>query len=284
MNCLVLIAALALLVLVMLTLHQRRHKRLRLRWWAPPVLVGLVLASLPMSFVTTVYFLIQSTVMAPADLALWITEAWRDVGRFTALIWVIGFPLVIRLKGVEFTTPKDAVRSVVAAIAILLPLTVLDAGTFWMNSALEHRDQVAAVSLDGGLRVTAARSWTSDASRYRLVCEANQPHPFFLRDLGSMKLAYIKWPDDGGKEGGGAPMPGHRLAWSRDGRVVALWFLDWPLMAYDFSQGRIMTLTDAAWALAVPTSSETEDAQAGRFRRALDRLVAEHGGPAGAEP
>jgi hypothetical protein len=70
-----------------------------------------------------------------------------------------------------------------------------------------------------------------------------------------------------------------RLAWTRDGQAIVFWFADAPVVAYDLPRG---TMLEASMFLGRGETDEArrKDRQAS-FKEAVDRLLAEHGGPAG---
>ncbi len=200
MPCLAIAIVLALLVLVVLILHQRHHGRLTFKWWAVPVLVAFAAASFPQSIITTLYFVIQSKFMAPYELALWITDDWREYGRYAAFIWVLGFPLVILLKGIVFTTRADAVRSIAVAILIMLPLTVIDSSLFWAANRAEKTERISSVSPDGQSRVTAIGTEGAKHSIVtNILCEDNVPHPWLARPLAAVPSSHLMSGDVKGR-------------------------------------------------------------------------------------
>jgi hypothetical protein len=279
-GCLVILVALALAVLAVLALHQHRKKRLVLRWWGALVLAISVLASFPLSVITTAAFLIQANLTAPYGPALWITEGWEAHGRFMALAWVLGFPLVIKLKGVEFASRHDAAWSIGVAMAILLPLSALDAATFWMAGYAPDRVRVEAVSPDAQMRVTAIRTHGLGASHYRLIAEKNVPRPWVSQSLGSASVPDAAWPAMGAPQAAEeeARVEGYRLAWSADSQVIALWFKDVPLAAFDFSRQEGFAISDPEWFEEGQSGDEAFRQASIRFRDALQRLMKEHGG------
>ncbi len=303
MVCLLILVVTALLVLVVLLFHQRHHGRLTVRWWGLVLLAAFAGASFPLSVVTTLYFLIQSKFMGPYELALWITDGWRQYGRYAAVVWLVGFPLVILLKGIVFTARQDAVRSISVAILIMLPLTVIDSSLFWVGNKSEKTQRLTSISPDGLRRVTAIGTQSRDSVTYTLVCEDNVPHPWLARRLASTEINFIEllgkplmapvtdssilshvWPNYE------APhlslLESTRLAWSPDNLVVALidsfekppiaWH---PLIAYDFFRKKAVIIDfDELWIgpneeLCRPIGPAIE-----RKMEPFDRLLDEHGG------
>jgi hypothetical protein len=280
-GCLVILVALALAVLAVLTLHQHRKKRLVLRGWGALVLAISVLASFPLSVITTAAFLIQANLMAPSGPALWVTEGWEEHGRFMALAWVLGFPLVIKLKGVEFASRHDAAWSIGVVMAILLPLSALDAATFWMAGSATDRVRVETVSPDARVRVTAIRTHRLGASHYRFIAEKNVPRPWVSQSLRSASVPDAAWPAMSASQAAEevARVEGYRLAWSADSQVVALWFKEVPLAAFDFSRQEGLAISDTAWIEEGQSGDEAYRQASIRFRDVLRRLIEEHGGP-----
>jgi hypothetical protein len=276
MSCLIILVVLAMGILAALTLHQRYHRRLTFRWWGLVLLAVFALASFPLSIDTTLYFLIQSKLMGPYELALWITDAWRQNGRYVAVVWLIGFPLVILLKGVAFTTRADAIRSIAAVILIMLPLTVIDSSLFWVGNRAENRHQWTAVSPDGRLRATATVTNRRDDCRYTLACEDNVPHPWLARPLTSLTAPrdLITVSADGSGPDPASPWAGVRLVWSKDSAVVCLLGVgDFALFAYDFSRDQALSVLNPQQESARP-----EGFYVSEFKDVVDRLISEHGG------
>jgi hypothetical protein len=283
MPCLALTVLLSLLVLAVLAIHQYRRKRLTVRWWGAALLAVFTLASFPLTIITTAYFLIQSHFLAPDDLGLWITGAWQDYGRYASLAWVVGFPLVIKLKGVEFASPRHAGWSIGIAIAIMLPLTVADAAVFWVDTQTGQRTEISAVSPDGAWLATAVRTGNPAVCRYTLVSEENVRRPWLSRTLASVtigtpeELAALGPPEAPGAQ---PSLDMDRLAWSRDGQIVALWRGGQVMIVYDFSRGGALTLSDPAWVQEGETGEAERPGRWRRFREAAERLMQEHGGAA----
>jgi hypothetical protein len=261
MACLIIVVVMALVALLVLMLHQWYHKRLTFKWWVIPVILVVGGASFPQSIVTPLYFIVQIKVLAPYDLALWITDAWREYGRYAAFVWVIGFPLILWRKGITFETRRDAIRSVAVTILIMLPMTVFDANLFWTANQAEKIERISSVSPDGRLRVTAIGTEVERNLNCTLICEDNVPLPWLSRRLHSEKIRFPYWfsndndmlpwpvPDAISRLLSRSdmirrlPMKGARLVWSADSKVVA--FLaptnqvpdtGFPRFVYDFSR------------------------------------------------
>jgi hypothetical protein len=293
MACLAIVVVLALVGLVVLMMHQWRRKRLTLRWWAVPAILIVGAASFPQSVVTTLYFLIQAKVMAPYDLALWITDAWREYGRYAAFVWVVGFPLILWRKGVVFEARRDAVRSAAVAILIMLPLTVFDSSLFWAANRAEKTDRISSISPDGLLRVTATAVVVENyAMHLEMVSEENASHPLVARRLASVGDIYWHWqaPILGLNAGtdfwdkgplsrlfpepdpyNSRPFDGCRIVWSSDSRVVYLLGGPDPPYAscvtyYDFSRNE-------GW-----TVSPGEIPPVLLYGDNLNKILVEHGG------
>jgi hypothetical protein len=306
MACLAIVVVLALVALVVLMMHQWRRKRLTLRWWAVPAILIVGAASFPQSVVTTLYFLIQAKVMAPYDLALWITDAWREYGRYAAFVWVVGFPFILWRKGVVFDARRDAVRSVAVAILIMLPLTVFDSSMFWAANRPEKTDRISSVSPDGRRWVIAIGTQERYSTRYTLLSEENVPHPWLARHLAS--VVYPRLHDGPGFKFTGlftfprlGPDPqgfhmtqlwGEQLAWSADSRVVILiaamgnepgkWA---PYLAYDFSGPEALIFAYGDFSnVEYLTRRPIDDEVFAEKKKALELLLNEHGGLAPQAP
>jgi hypothetical protein len=287
MPCLTLTVLLSLLALAVLAIHQYRRKRLTMRWWGAVLLAVFALASFPLTVITAAYFLLQNRFLAPNDLGLWIISTWQDYGRYASLVWVVGFPLVIKLKGVQFASARHAGWSIGIAIAIMLPLTLLDSSAFWASIVMDLRTEVSAVSPDGLVRVTAIRTERSNFCHYSLVSEENISRPWLSRSLATVTVSREDLAAARPSEpaAGEPAMIQDRLAWSRDSRVVALWRDALPMAAYDFSRGLAFTLSDPEWGVEGEAGPEAALARWRRLSEAIDRLMREHGGAAdGAAP
>jgi hypothetical protein len=280
MPCLTLTVALLLLALAVLVLHQYRRKRLTLRWWGAVLLAASALASFPLSLISTVYLLIQIHLMAPYELGLWITGGWLEYGRYACLAWVVGFPLVIQLKGVEFASRSATAWSIGVAMAVMLVLTAADAALLWDATQPGRRVETSAASPDGAQRATAIRWMLKDTCHYELVVEKNIAHPWLARSLVTVTLA----PDDlaAGWSSAAAQTPPSgedRVIWSRDSQVVIVMAAaegGQVVAVYDFSQQQALT----------PAEREGGDNPTGRpgrwlqFVRTVMMLLREHGGEA----
>jgi hypothetical protein len=269
----------ALAVLAVLAWQSVRKGNLVLRGWAAAVLAISALASFPLYVISSAYMAIVP--VGGCELAPWIREAWRAHGWAAAFLWVVGGAAVLLAKGARFPSRRSAVKAVVVTCGVMLPLTLIDALGFQVLKHIQEPLALAeAVSPDGSQRATAIRITWLDASCY-VELEANDPHPLLSRKLDAtgfdgdrrMKME----PEDRSYDD--ALRRNSRLAWTRDGQAIVLWFADVPVVAYDLPRG---TMFEASrFSGRGETDEACEKDRQASFKEAVERLVAEHGGVAG---
>ena len=279
MTILIVPILLALAVLAALAWQAGRKGTLTLRGWAAAVLALSALASFPLNVVSSVYLAVVP--VGGYELAPWIREAWKSHGWAAIFLWVVGGAAVLLLKGARFPSGRAAVKVVAATCAVMLPLTLIDASCFRVLKGFQEPLALAeAVSPDGRQRATAFRITWLDAACY-VELEANNPHPLLSRKLDAASFdgdsrVEMK-PGDRSYED--TLRRYSRLSWTQDGQAIVLWFADVPVVAYDLPCRAMLE------ASRFPGRGQTAEAREkdrlASFKEDVDRLVAEHGGPAG---
>jgi hypothetical protein len=267
----------AMAVLAVRAWHACRKGTLILRGWAAAVLALSALASFPLGVISSAYLAIVP--VGGCELAPWIREAWKAHGWAAVFLWMVGVAAVLLLKGARFPSRRAAVKVVAVTCAMMLPLTLLDALCFQgLKSFQEPLALAEAVSPDGLQRATAFRIPWLDAACY-VELESSGPHPLLSRKLDATGFdgAPLRKPGDLSCED--ALRRNSRLAWTRDGQAIVLWFADVPVVAYDLPR-RAMLQASMFSGRGETDEARHKDRQAS-FKEAVDRLVAEHGGPAG---
>jgi hypothetical protein len=279
MTILIVPILIALAVLAVLAWQAGRKGTLILRGWALPILALCALASFPLNVISSAYLVIVP--VGGYELAPWIREAWKAHGLAAVFLWMVGGAAVLLLKGARFPSRRAAVKVVAVTCAVMLPLALLEALCFQVFKDFQAPLALAeAVSPDGRERATAFRITWLDAACY-VELESSGPHPLLSRKLdvtsfGGDRRMQMK-PEDRSYED--ALRRNSRLAWTRDGQAIVLWFADAPVVAYDLPR---RTMLEASMFSGRGDTDEArqKDRQAS-FKEAIDRLVAEHGGPAG---
>ena len=283
MTILIVPILIAMVVLAVLAWQAVRSGKMTVRRWAAAVLIVCGLASFPLDVISSAYLAIVP--VGGCELAPWIREAWKAHGWAAILLWVIGGAAVLLAKGVRFSTRRAAGRAIVATCAVMLPLTVLDALAFQFFKDFQSPLLLAeALSPDGSRRATAFRTAWMDAGCCYVELEASGPHPLLSRKLGATSFYWEDWNRriqmmSGDRSYDDALRRNLRLAWTRDGQAIVFWFADAPVVAYDLPRGTMLEASAFSGPGETP-EARRKDRQAG-FKAAVDRLLAEHGGPAG---
>jgi hypothetical protein len=280
MTILIVPVLIAMAVLALLAWQAGRKGAMTLRGWAAAVLAISALASFPLSVISSAYLAIVP--VGGYELAPWIREVWRAHGWAAAFLWVAGGAAVLLAKGARFPSRRAAVKVVAVTCAVMLPLVLIDALCFQGLKSFEEPLALAeAVSPDGSRRATAFRTTWLDAACY-VELEANDPHPLLSCKLGAASFdgdrrMEVKPPDRSYED---ALRRNSRLAWTRDGQAIVLWFADAAVVAYDLPR-RTMLEASMFSGRGQSDKAREKDRQAS-FKEAVERLVAEHGGVAGA--
>jgi hypothetical protein len=162
----------------------------------------------------------------------------------------------------------------------MLPLTLIDALFFQVLKHIQEPLALAeAVSPDGSRRATAFRITWLDASCY-VELEPSGPHPLLSRKLDVTSFdGDRRMQMETGDRYEDVLRRNSRLAWTRDGQAIVLWFADVPVVAYDLPRG---TMFEASrFSGRGETDEACEKDRQASFKEAVERLVAEHGGVAG---
>ena len=222
----------ALAVLAVLAWQSVRKGNLVLRGWAAAVLAISALASFPLYVISSAYMAIVP--VGGCELAPWIREAWKAYGWAAAFLWVIGGAAALFLKGARFPSRRAAVKVVAVTCAVMLPLTLIDALFFQVLKHIQEPLALAeAVSPDGSRRATAFRITWLDASCY-VELEPSGPHPLLSRKLDVTSFdGDRRMQMETGDRYEDVLRRNSRLAWTRDGQAIVLWFADVPVVAYD---------------------------------------------------
>jgi hypothetical protein len=203
------------------------------------VVVTSLVFSFPFSLVTLAYSLLTEEMVRGHDLALWITNSWRNIGALLALNWVVVFAFLKATKGIIVLSPKTIAASKRVLTGTLIFFTLADAGFFLLFSNFDRPKMVcSAVSPDGSIKATAGFHGFLDASWF-IVLERNAVCPVF---------AVAAYGDDAPPHGANT-MGKKMLAWSKDSQVVSLWFGPVPVSAYDRKEGRKWHLQSEAYRL-----------------------------------
>jgi hypothetical protein len=265
--CFSILFGVPLFILVMLALGARQKGQLNFQPWALPVFLASVLLSCPLNFTTFGWGFLSGTLLGHTNPALWIMEACKTWGWLCLFLWPVALVLILQFNGLTFSSRQIKRDAIAILLIILLPLGLLDAGG-WCAIHLwdwARESEVAqAASPDGRLRIHVLRVDGFDGSDYVFVLESNRAFPLLSQRLCSVDVSY----GHGGSHHASAKKAG--LIWSKDSQVVAMWPDDVTAMAYDFSRGTSLVRNDT------PGADESSEATEKR----LDRLMADHGGPA----
>lgn len=278
MTILIIPILVAVAVLVVLAWRAVRNGKMTVRGWAAAVLILCGLASFPLDVISWAYLAIVP--VGGYELAPWIREAWKAHGWAAAFLWMVGGAVVLLLKGARFPSRRAAVKAVAVACAVMLPLTLLEALCFEGLKDFQAPLALAeAVSPDGSQRATAIRLTWLEASCY-VELEANEPHPLLSRKLGVTGFdGDRRMQMETGDRYEDVLRRNSRLAWTRDGQAIVLWFADIPVVAYDLP--RRAMLQASMFSGSGETDESREKNRQASFKEAVERLVAEHGGVAG---
>ena len=278
MTILIVPILIAMAVLAVRAWQACRKGTLTLRGWAAAVLAISALASFPLSVISSAYLAIVP--VGGYELAPWIRQEWKAYGLAAVFLWVVGGAAVLLLKGARFPSQRAAVKIVAVTCAVMLPLTLIDALSFQGLKGFQEPLALAeAVSPDGRHRATAFRLTWLDASCY-VELEANEPHPLLSRKLGVTGFdGDRRMRMETGDRYEDVLRRNSRLAWTRDGQAIVLWFADAAVVAYDLPR-RAMLEASMFSGRGESDEARHKDRQAS-FKEAVDRLLAGHGGLAG---
>lgn len=261
--------ALGVLLVTGGAIYYRRKGLMTMRWWATPLFLVFLLLSFPVSVITFGYIWF---VAIPADvqLAPWVTDTWRDWGWLYAFAWLAGLWLVLKWRGVQFTSPESRKLVLRRLAVVVLPLTLLDGACFlFMKDTSTPKILAQGVSPDGKLRILAIRSdWTLSQS-YEILVMENRPWAFTATRL-TQRGVYAVEPY--------FELANSVIIWSKDSQAVVFGTEDTPIFAHDFSQRRTFhPNTDLS---EFPSWNEGIAFHLGEFRAVVQQLMEKHGGNA----
>jgi hypothetical protein len=259
--------ALGVLVVVGGAIYFRRKGAITWRWWAMPLFLLFLLLSFPVSVVTFSYIVF---VAIPADvqLAPWVTDTWRDWGWLYAFAWLAGLWLVLKWRGVQFTSPETRKLVLRRLAVVVLPLTLLDGACFFfLKDTSTPKILAQGVSPDGKLRILAVRSdWTLSSS-YEILVMQNKPWAFTATRL-TQRGVYAVEPY--------FELANSVILWSKDSQAVVFGTEDTPIFAHDFSQSRTYhPNTDLS---EFPNWNVGIAFHLNEFRATVQQLMEKHGG------